>query len=220
MNKKLRIALTAAGCIVLALAAFTVSLYGRYMTPPARIVFLSPSTQAGNIYADGVTTERDNMNAIADLIGQHLPDDFTVLRNDPNLTVKEAVDASNAAGSGIHVALHSNAAGTDAVVRGCEVYIRMRDYPSRRLAACVYSAVSAVTPTGDRGIKYSSTLYEVTKTKAPCVLVELDFHDNPGGSAFLTENRDALAQAVADGIIAYYNKPVDFLSLLKSFVGM
>lgn len=136
MNKKLRIALTAAGCIVLALAAFTVSLYGRYMTPPARIVFLSPSTQAGNIYADGVTTERDNMNAIADLIGQHLPDDFTVLRNDPNLTVKEAVDASNAAGSGIHVALHSNAAGTDAVVRGCEVYIRMRDYPfapSRRV---------------------------------------------------------------------------------------
>ena len=53
-----------------------------------KIVFLSPSTQYENLYADGVTTEGANMQKLADLVEEKLGDEYTVLRNDPKGDVK------------------------------------------------------------------------------------------------------------------------------------
>ncbi|MEA4823347.1 MAG: N-acetylmuramoyl-L-alanine amidase [Clostridiaceae bacterium] len=204
-------------CLSAGLAAF---LSLRYADPGPKVVFLSPSTQGANIYADGVTTERDNMNALADLVeARLLSRGFIVYRNDPEKTYAEAVEDSNALSPSIHVALHTNAIdGENTGVRGCEAYIRGGSYPCLKLATCLYTAVSAVTPTDDRGVKYTATLYEATSTSSPSVLLEVDFHDIAEGAEFLTENRDKIADAVADGIVAYFESPVDLPLLLRAFV--
>jgi|GEM_PF-1284418 len=185
-----------------------------------KIVYLSPSTQYENIYADGVTTEGGNMQIIADLVAEKLGDEYTVLRNDPEGDVKKSVELSNASDAVIHVALHSNATGDEALkVRGCEVYVRPHSVLSSTLAECIYEQVSEITPTEDRGVRVSRTLYEVQNRECPTVLVELDFHDDPAGAAFLLEKQDALAEAVAEGIRDYYKAMPKPLTILKAWLG-
>ncbi len=220
MKKPVKILLIVLCAFVFTAAAAVFAVCLRLSDPGARVVFLSPSTQGANLYADGVTTERENMNLLADLVQARLEArGFTVYRSDPDKTFREAVDASNALAPSVHAALHTNAvSGENRGVRGCEVYVRRHDYRSLRLASCLYESVSAATPTEDRGIKYTDTLSEVTDTASPCVLVELDFHDSPEGAAFLTGNREALADAVADGISRFFEASVSWKLLLRSLL--
>ena len=44
-------------------------------------------------------------------------------------------------------------------------------------------------------------LYELKKTKAPAVLLEVDFHDSPEGVEFITNRRKDIAEAIARIII-------------------
>lgn len=63
------------------------------------------------------------MNRIADIIEKRLKDDgYVVYRNNPNETLKQIVQQSNKINPDIHVALHSNASGTNIKRQGPEIY--------------------------------------------------------------------------------------------------
>ncbi len=220
-KKRDTILIAVLGGLVCVFVAAVVILGMRSPRIQVKSVFLSPSTQDKNLYFDGVTTERMNMTAISDLVAGFLAEaDCVVYRSAPGSTLEEAVALSNELGAAIHVALHSNASGVEgATVRGCEVFCRPWDLPSRTLARCAYDSVSALTPTADRGIKTVDSLYELNNVKSTAILIEADFHDNAAGAAWLKENREAVARAVADGILAYFDNPGGLRTVWEAIFG-
>ena len=51
------------------------------------------------------------------------------------------------------------------------------------------------------------TIGEVRRTRAPAVLAELGYHDNADDANWLTENLDAIAAALSEGVTQYYGLP-------------
>lgn len=164
-------------------------------------VYLSPSTQEHNIGTDNYGSEEAVMNRIADVVEKELiKNDFVVYRNKPEWDLKQVVADSNARKPDIHLAIHSNAGGG----RGCEVFAIAPGGQGEKLALAVFAQVDALTPTVDRGIKFSSNLYELTKTDAPAALIEVAFHDNPADAEWILENIQPIGQAISNGIFKYF----------------
>ena len=73
----------------------------------------------------------------------------------------------------------------------------------KQLVSCVYKHVSALTPTVDRGLSYRTDLGCLNQTNAVAGLIECFFHDNSNDVAFYNANVDAIAHAIANGILEY-----------------
>lgn len=168
-------------------------------------VYISPSTQEKNMTALG-TTEEYMMHLIADELVQLLQDSgLMVYRGKKEQTLQQMVAESNRLKVDAHIAIHSNATGTNEKARGCEVF----HYPSStkgiKLANYIYEYIEALTPTADRGVKTSNVYYELVYTNAPAVIIEVDFHDNHEGAKWIMDNIYLIAEAIAQGICDYFN---------------
>ena len=53
----------------------------------------------------------------------------------------------------------------------------------------------------------TTTLGEVRRTRAPSVLAELGYHDNPEDAAWIEDNLDLIAQALVRGVSEYFGVP-------------
>lgn len=169
-------------------------------------VYLSPSLQEWNVGYGNYGTEEERMNLIADVVeyelGRH---GVTTARNDPDMTLAEAVADSNAQQPRYHVALHSNASQGQA--RGAEVYTHRFGGAGEQLARRVYEKIEAIAPTEGLGVKESADtfggqgMYELRRTIAPAILAEVAFHDNPEDAQFIIDNIYELGNAVALGVL-------------------
>ena len=54
----------------------------------------------------------------------------------------------------------------------------------------------------------TTSLGEVSKTKAPAVLVEFAYHDNPEDAAWIRANISQMAEAVARAVTRYFGLPL------------
>ena len=146
-------------------------------------VYLSPSTQEGNIGIGDYGTEEKRMNQVCDVIQKHLlRHGITIFRNRPEMSLKQVVADSNNKSPAIHFAIHSNASNGNA--RGCEIYCHRFGGEGERLARLVYGELLPLTPAKGRGVKEGRNhfgpgkpLYELAKTTAPAALAEISFHD-------------------------------------------
>lgn len=163
-------------------------------------IYLSPSTQEHNMGAGNYGTEERRMNEICDIIENELRGKYILYRNRPEMTLQQVVADSNAKAPDVHVAIHSNAGGA----RGCEALICAKGGQAEKLAGRIYTELAALTPTSDRGVKVNAALYEVNKTKAPAVIVEVEFHDNEAGAAWIVANKAAIARAIVRGIMLHF----------------
>ena len=172
-------------------------------------VYISPSLQEWNIGYGGYGSEESRMNLIADVLDYELKrHGLTTARNAPSMSLSEAVADSNRVNPKVHVALHSNAANGQA--RGAEVYAHRFGGNAERLAQLVYDEIEAISPAEGLGVKegYSTFggqgMYELRRTKAPAILAEVAFHDNPDDAQFIIDNIYELGQAVAKGVLEYF----------------
>lgn len=161
-------------------------------------IYLSPSDQIRNLYAAGGTNEAVQCRKIAaacksalERCGFEVRTNFT----DGSNAMYERIRESNAWGADLHVCIHTNAGGG----RGCVVFVSR--LPKREpLARPVFEALDEITPYhsvyGLREAKYS----EITKTKAPCLYCECEFHDDPALAAWIIDNTEAIGEALARGI--------------------
>ncbi len=168
-------------------------------------IYLSPSTQQNNIGAGSYGTEEDRMNQLCDLVEQKLRGKYILYRNRPEMTLQQAVADSNGKKPDIHLALHSNAGGG----QGCECWICATGGQAEKLAKQLYQQVTAISPFVGRGVKTSTALYEVNRTTAPAVILEVEFHDNEKGAAWITSNMEQIAQAIVRGIAAHFGDTVE-----------
>ncbi len=173
-------------------------------------VFLSPSTQEWNKYING-GDEETSMNLIADRMEPYLTSSGIVhYRNDPSRNVTGAIADSNAGNFDVHFALHSNAGGGDhaGVTRGIEIYFSPYSEFSRRLAVMTANNFMNIYPDPSKVITVPTTsLAEVTRTKAVSVLCEIGYHDNAEDAEWITSNRDAIARSLVNSLCDYFGIP-------------
>jgi N-acetylmuramoyl-L-alanine amidase len=173
-----------------------------------KVIYLSPSAQEYNIGYGDFGSEEYRMNRIADIVEKLLKEQgYTVYRNDPNERLSQIVRESNEINPDIHVALHSNASGEGFSAQGPEIFANRPNTPGDRLANQIYNEIMQVypDPTKGRGVLYTSSLYEIIRTNAPAVLLEVAFHDNPEDAQWIIDNESQIAQAIVSGINSYFS---------------
>lgn len=173
-------------------------------------VFLSPSTQEWNkYYTNG--NEEQTMNLLADKMEPYLRSSgIKFRRNDPSKNVTGAIYDSNSRYYDVHLALHSNAGGGDfsGKLRGIDNYYSPYSKLSKDLAVIISNNLSAIYPLKNEVEALpTTTLAEVTRTKAVAVLCELGYHDNPLDEAWLKENLDDIAKNLVRSLCDYFGIP-------------
>ena len=173
-------------------------------------LFLSPSTQEFNPY---VTTQNEEywMNLLADRMEPYLlASGIGFTRNDPDQNAAAAIRQSNAGTYDFHLALHSNAAPTEksGQIRGVDFYYYPTSADGLRMAEILTEEIRKIYPLPELVQPRPTTLIgEVRRTRAPSVLAELGYHDNPEDAQWIEDNLDRIAQALVRGVCEYFGVP-------------
>ena len=146
-------------------------------------IYLSPSTQEFNEYANGLGTEEEWMNRLADAMEPQLTaSGIRFTRNTPDMTAASSIQASNAGSYDLHLALHTNASGSGQAGRnrGILAFYYPGSPRGQRAAEFFVDGLKAIYPLPALvRTEPTTTIGEVRRTRAPAVLLELGFHDNP-----------------------------------------
>lgn len=172
-------------------------------------IYLSPSTQEFNPYYGG-GNEEYYMNLIADAMEPYLAaSGIQFVRNTPEMTAASSIAASNSGVYDLHLALHSNAtAAGNGTVRGSEVYYFPSSSEGKRFADILAENLKMIYPLPDRVRTVPTTsLGEVARVRAPGVLVEIAYHDNPQDAQWIRENIDRIAQTIVLSLTEYFGIP-------------
>lgn len=166
-------------------------------------IFLSPSDQTYNKYKGVSTNESTQCVKIAKAAKKYLDNNgYTTKIGDVKDGIKGRVKESNAWGADIHVCIHTNAGGGDGTLVMC-----YKGNTKNKYVKNVYVNVAAVSPGKDDGVKVNTGLYEINNTKALCVYVECEFHDDKTLAKWITKNTDKVGKAIAQGFCAADGKP-------------
>ncbi len=172
-------------------------------------IYLSPSTQEFNPYVNG-GNEEYYMNLIADAMEPYLAaSGIQFVRNTPEMTAATSIAQSNAGVYDLHLALHSNAtASGSGTTRGSEIYYFPSSVEGKRFADILANNLQMIYPLPDRVRTVPTTsLGEVARVKAPGVLVEFAYHDNPEDADWIRNNINLIAQTVVMSLTEYFGIP-------------
>lgn len=175
------------------------------------MLFLSPSTQEYNIYYDQSGSEEYYMNLIADRMEPYLVSSgITFERNAPSGSVGASVRKSNAGNFDLHLALHSNASGSanSGMQYGSDTYYYADSAKGKRAADIIVMNLKDIYPFPDRVRALpTTTLYELRYTKAPAVLAEIAYHDNPTDAEWIKSNLELIARTLVVAVCEYFGVP-------------
>ena len=173
-------------------------------------IYLSPSTQEFNPYAGG-GNEEQYMNLIADAMEPYLAaSGIRFTRNTPDMTAASSIAASNSGNYDLHLALHSNASATGNA-RGIEAYYSPASVRGKRFAEIVARNLQLIYPLPNSSrIVPTTSLGEVTRTRAPAVLVEIGYHDNPQDAQWIRDNVNAIAENLVLSLTEYFGIPFNY----------
>lgn len=173
-------------------------------------IYLSPSTQEYNEYVIG-GDEEYYMNLIADAMIPYLDaSGIGYVRNTPQMTAASSIAASNAGRYDAHVALHSNAAPEYLAGRlsGPDVYYYPTSTRGKRLAELIADNLRAIYPNPALvDTRATTNLGEVSRTRAPAVLIEYAYHDNTDDALWIADNINQLARVTVLSLTQYFGIP-------------
>lgn len=173
-------------------------------------VFLSPSTQQWNQYVNG-GNEEQQMNLIADAMEPYLRSSgITYSRNEPDRDVRGAIADSNSRYYDVHLALHSNAGGGRfaGILSGIDIYYSPYSAQSEKLADIIVNNLKNIYPNPSKVNTLPTTsLGEVTQTRAVAVLCELGYHDNPEDAEWIKANTQPIARTLVQALCDYFGIP-------------
>ncbi|MCC8128863.1 MAG: N-acetylmuramoyl-L-alanine amidase [Clostridiales bacterium] len=174
------------------------------------LLYLSPSTQEFNPYVTG-GNEEQYMNLIADQMEPYLrASGITVTRNRTDMTAAQCIKASNEGNYDLHLALHSNAAPEflSGTLQGSVVYYYPGSTKGRRFAELAAAGLREIYPDPELvSAEPTTAIGEVTKVKAPAVLIELAYHDNTRDAIWLQTHTGEIAQNVSGSVAAFFDLP-------------
>ena len=173
-------------------------------------IYLSTYTQEFNPYSGG-GYEEQYMNLIADAMEPYLAaSGIRFTRNTPDMTAASSIAASNSGNYDLHFALHSNASATG-TARGIEAYYSPASERGRRFAEIVARNLQLIYPLPNSSrIVPTTSLGEVKRTRAPGVLVEIGYHDNPEDAQWIRNNVNTIAENLVLSLTEYFGIPFNY----------
>ncbi len=173
-------------------------------------IYLSPSTQEYNQFVTG-GSEEQHMNEIADAMIPYLQRyGINFSRNTPDMTAASSIAASNAGNYDFHMAIHSNASppGSEGQNRGVVIFYYPSSANGQRMAEIIRQNFTGIYPLPNlvRTMPIT-TLGEVSRTRAPSVLVEVAYHDNWADANWIVNNTNLIALALANSLAQYFGIP-------------
>jgi N-acetylmuramoyl-L-alanine amidase len=113
---------------------------------------------------------------------------------------QEKAEIANRSGADLFVSIHRNAMPVPGTGSGASVLVYE---DSGTAAVLAENILKNLVELGlkDQGIEERPGLVVLRKTQMPAVLAEVGFIDNPSDNAFFDRNFDAIARAIADGIL-------------------
>ncbi len=169
-------------------------------------IYLSPSTQEFNQYFSG-GNEEFYMNLLADVVQMNLENSgITVVRNNPDLPLASAIEESNSGEYDLHLALHSNASPEQFAgkLQGSDIYYYPGSEKAKEFADILAENIKEIYP-NPRLVNPMSTieLGELQFTKAPAVLVEVAYHDNPSDEMWIKDNLNEIGETIARSVVYF-----------------
>lgn len=124
--------------------------------------------------------------------------------DDSYVSLSERVELAEDAGAELFVSVHANALENSTTWTGIYTYYHPDKPEDAALAQTVQQALIAATGAVDRGAD-SGDYYVLRETSMPAILIETGFLSSPAELALLTDStyQQALAQGIADGVLAY-----------------
>ena len=165
-------------------------------------IYLSPSDQDANAYAYGNTNEMVQCCRIADACEVALKRCGFKVYNNQTDTMEDRVAESNRVGADLHMPIHTNA--FDGKVAGTRIMVYEKKGQAYEAAKAIFAQLAPITPGKSENISAYPQLYELNTPKAPAVYVEVDFHDNKEAAKWLTENPEAVGEALCKGICDHF----------------
>ena len=175
------------------------------------IIYLSPSTQDWNSYVTGSGSEEYHMNRLADALEPYLlSNGIQYRRNRPEMTAGSSIREANQNYYDLYLALHSNAApeGRYGSARGIIAFYYPGSAEGQRAAELMVEQLRRIYPLPDRVMTRPTTsLGEVSRSRAPAVLLEIGYHDNYEDARWLEDNTDAIANRIAQALTEFFDIP-------------
>lgn len=173
-------------------------------------IYLSPSLQEFNPYVGG-GNEEYYMNLIADAMEPYLAaSGIEFVRNNPSSTLSQTIAQSNSGDYDLHLALHSNASpeAQKGQNKGVQVYYYPTSSKGKQASDIIAENYRSVYPDPeDIAVIPTTTLAEVRRTKAPAVLIETAFHDNPEDADWIRSNIESIARNLSQSVAEFLGVP-------------
>lgn len=164
-------------------------------------VYVSPSDQTANTYSAGNTNEAAQCREIAKLLVKSLTRCGIEARTNVVSSMQSRVAEGNAWGADLYICIHTNA--FNGKVSGTRIMVKALSGERYKAAKCIFDSLSPVTPGISENISARTNLYEINCTDAPCVYVEVDFHDVPTVATWIINHKPEIAEAISKGICNY-----------------
>lgn len=168
----------------------------------AKKIYVSPSDQGKNAYGAGNTVEEVQCEKIAVALVNALERCGFEAKTDLVADMYARVSQSNIWGADLHVCIHTNA--YNGKVGGTRLFCYVFGGEGHKACKAVMATLAPITPGTSDAITERPELYECRVTKAPCVYVEVDFHDVPTIAEWIISHTTEIAEAIANGICNHY----------------
>ncbi|WP_394237522.1 N-acetylmuramoyl-L-alanine amidase [Niallia oryzisoli] len=162
-----------------------------------------PGTTGNNMFEKDITL--DVIELLEKKIKSTGANVILTRNSDTYPTLDDRVKIANQNGADIFVSVHVNSGPSTAY--GTETYYDTSQNPqseSKKLATEIQKQIVSLLGMKERGIK-NEEFKVITYTKIPSVLVELGFVTNSEDANKLADQRGLYADAIYNGILAYYN---------------
>lgn len=165
-------------------------------------IYISPSDQGKNQYGAGNTVEEVQCEQIAIALVNALERCGFKVKTDLLADMYARVSQSNIWGADLHVCIHTNA--YNGKVGGTRLFCYELGGEGHKACKAVMATLAPITPGTSDAITARPELYEVRVTNAPCVYVEVDFHDVPEIALWIISHTSEIAEAICEGICNHY----------------
>ena len=165
-------------------------------------IYISPSSQPANTYAVGATNEQTQCRRIAAALEAALNRcGFTALAGLSGTMYTRVAD-SNKMAADLHLPIHTNA--FDGRVAGLRIMIHHKGGEAEAVAKAIMAALAPITPGQSDGISLYPNLYEIKESDAPCVYVEVGFHDHKEEAQWIIDHTQDISEAICKALCGHY----------------
>lgn len=164
-------------------------------------IFLTPSNQPENLYAYGNTNEQVQCGYIAEACKKALERCGFEVKVAHKVSLSEKISQSNDWGADLHIPIHTNA--FNGSVSGTRIMCYSASGKGYEASKVIFKHLAELSPGTSENIT-TSKLAEVVQTKAPCVYIEVDFHDVPTVAKWIIEHTTEIGETICKGVCEYF----------------